>query len=86
LFFEDQGIMHWGYSFDITCDGVSDPKKGLMLPPLLLEFSGYQCQDWIKHLQQLLNFSFLGGSQMFFHIIQGVKYRMTVKHSLKHVF
>jgi hypothetical protein len=36
------------------------------------ETSGYQCQDRIKHPQQLSVY-FLGVIQMLFHILQGVK-------------
>jgi hypothetical protein len=45
----------------------------LVVVLLILEFSGYQCQDKIKHLQQHFTFSFLGDTQMLFHILQGVK-------------
>jgi hypothetical protein len=50
---------------------------------LLLENSAYQCQDSIKHPQQLLHFSvfFLGDTQMLLHILQGLK--ATAKRGLK---
>jgi hypothetical protein len=39
----------------------------------LLESLGYQYQDGIEHLQQLLHFSFLGSTQMSLHILKEVK-------------
>jgi hypothetical protein len=50
-----------------------------VLIPLLVESSGYQCQDRIKHLQQYPHFSLLGNTQMLLHILQGVKASMYTK-------
>jgi hypothetical protein len=50
-----------------------------MLTLLLLEYSGYQCQDGIKHPLQY--FSFLGDTQMLLHILQGVKASMYATQS-----
>jgi hypothetical protein len=52
-----------------------------MLLLLLIESSGYQCQDGIKHPQQY--FSFLGDTQMLPHILQGVKASIYAKRGLK---
>jgi hypothetical protein len=46
-------------------------REVLML--LLLESSGYQRQDGIKHPQQVLHISLLGDTQMSLHILQEVK-------------
>jgi hypothetical protein len=42
-----------------------------LLMILLLESSGYQCQDGIKHQQKY--FSSFGGTQILVYILQGVK-------------
>jgi hypothetical protein len=52
-----------------------------MLIPL--ESSGYQYQDGIKHPLQYASISFLGDTQMFLHILQGVKASMYAKRGLK---
>jgi hypothetical protein len=46
-------------------------REVLML--LLLESSGYQRQDGIKHPQQVLHIPLLGDTQMSLHILQEVK-------------
>jgi hypothetical protein len=48
---------------------------------LLLESSGYQAQDGIKHLQQ--HFLFSGGNQILLHILQGVKASLYTERGLK---
>jgi hypothetical protein len=52
-----------------------------VLTLLPLESSGYQFQNWIKH--PLHYFSFLGDTQIFIHILQGVKAIMYAKRGLK---
>jgi hypothetical protein len=59
----------------------SDLKRMLML--LLLESSGYQYQDGIKHPLQHFSVPFLGVTQMLLHILQGVKVSMYAKRGLK---
>jgi hypothetical protein len=54
-----------------------------VLTLLPLEFSGYQCQDGIKHLLQHFSAFFLGDTQMLLHIIQEVEDSMYAKHGLK---
>jgi hypothetical protein len=54
-----------------------------VLTPLLLESSGYQCQDGIKHPLQHFSVSILGDIQMLLHILQGVKASMQAKLGLK---
>jgi hypothetical protein len=63
----------------------SDPERSVNNFVFLLESSGYQCQDGIKHPQQLQHFSvyFLGDTQMLLHILQGVKSSMYAKRGLK---
>jgi hypothetical protein len=51
----------------------SDPERTVNDSFIFLESSGNQCQDGIKHLQQLPHFYFLGGTQMLIHILQRVK-------------
>jgi hypothetical protein len=57
----------------------------LTLLLLLLESSGYQFQDGIKHPQKFQNFSvsFLVDTQTLLHILQGVKASMYEKRGLK---
>jgi hypothetical protein len=56
-----------------------------VLTLLPLGSSGCQCQDGIKHPQQKTQISvpFLGDTQIFIHILQGVKASMYAKHGLK---
>jgi hypothetical protein len=54
-----------------------------VLTLLLVESSGYQYQDGIKHPQQKLHFSFLGDIQRLLNILQGVKASLLAKRGLK---
>jgi hypothetical protein len=56
-----------------------------VLTLLPLESSGYQYQDGIKHQHELHHISFLGDTQMLFHILQGVKVSMYANRGLKHL-
>jgi hypothetical protein len=60
-----------------------DPERSVSTSSLfLLESSGYQCQDGIKHpLQHFSVSSFPGDTQMLVHILQGVK--ASAKRGLK---
>jgi hypothetical protein len=53
----------------------------MILVLFLLESSGYQCKDGIKHLLQHFSASFLGDTQMLPHILQGIK--ASTKRGLK---
>jgi hypothetical protein len=63
----------------------SDPERSVDTSCFLLESSGYQCQDGIKHPQQQPHFSvsFLGDTQMLLYFLQGVKASIHAMRGMK---